>query len=114
MRALVPLLIAVAAGAADTVTYAQIAPILEARCVRCHGPDKVKAGLRLDSHAAIMAGGRGDPAVVPGKPDESPLLVLAAKPADDEERMPPKGEPMTADELALVRAWIQAGAPAAP
>ncbi len=111
MRALVPFLIAAAAGAAD---YAQIAPILEARCVRCHGPDKAKAGLRLDSHAAILVGGRGGAVVVPGKPDESSLLVLAAKPADDEERMPPKGDPMTADELALVRTWIQAGALAAP
>ncbi|MFM2092470.1 MAG: hypothetical protein RLZZ127_2959 [Planctomycetota bacterium] len=104
------LLLAAAAGAADAVTYAQVAPILEARCVHCHGADKVKAGLRLDSHAAILAGGRGGAAVVAGNPDGSPLLVLAAKPVGDEERMPPKGDPMTADELALVRAWILAGA----
>ena len=51
-------------------------PILEAKCCGCHTGDKPKGGLRLDDRAAALAGGKNDgPAVTPGKPDESALLV---------------------------------------
>jgi hypothetical protein len=52
-----------------------VAPLLRSRCVSCHGPDKVKGGLRLDSRESILkAGDSGMPAIVPGRPDESLLL----------------------------------------
>src|SRR5262249_47037690 len=52
----------------------EVRPLLAARCHECHGPAKVKGGLRLDSRAAALAGGRSGPAVVPGQPDESLLI----------------------------------------
>src|SRR3954454_9863447 len=55
---------------------AEVRPILVERCQACHGPKKSKADLRLDSRAAILAGGQSGPAIVPGVPGES-LLVDA-------------------------------------
>src|SRR5258705_12044060 len=54
----------------------KIRPLLAENCFKCHGPEKQKAGLRLDSLASIMKGGDSGPAVAPGKPEES-LLVEA-------------------------------------
>ncbi len=82
-------------------------PILQSRCVSCHGPDKQKGELRLDSRAALLKGGNSGPAAVPGKPAGSRLILLVAssKPAD---RMPPKGEPLTAGQVATLTEWIRA------
>src|SRR5688572_29729764 len=66
----------------------KVRPVLVERCLGCHGPEKQKGGLRLDSEAGWRAGGERGPAVVPGKPDESPL-VKAVRGADGFERMPP-------------------------
>lgn len=86
-----------------------IRPLLAARCVQCHGPDKQKGGLRLDSRAAALAGGDSGPALVPGKAADSLLVKLAA--GDDADRvMPPKGDRLTPDQLAKLRAWVDAGA----
>src|SRR5689334_3543601 len=52
----------------------KVKPLLESRCVGCHGADKIKGGLRLDSLEAVLKGGETGPAVVPGKPSESLLL----------------------------------------
>src|SRR5947209_6165441 len=52
----------------------QVRPILATNCFRCHGPEKHRSGLRLDSRAGVLAGGEIGPAVVPGKPDESPMI----------------------------------------
>ncbi len=49
----------------------KIRPLLAENCFKCHGPDKQKGGLRLDSLAAMLAGGESGPAIVPGKPEES-------------------------------------------
>src|SRR5687768_10727521 len=65
---------------------AKVRPVFVERCLGCHGPDKQKGGLRLDSKAGWRAGGERGPAVVPGKPDESPL-VKAVRGADGFERM---------------------------
>src|SRR5678815_5439997 len=63
-------------GRAGSIEFdREIAPILVKRCSECHGPDKQKAKLRLDSRAAALQGGEsGHPAVSPGHPDESCLL----------------------------------------
>src|SRR4051794_13669578 len=61
---------------------AQVRPILAEHCVKCHGPEKQKAYLRLDSRAAALAGGDSGPAVVPGNLEES-LLVAAVGYADE-------------------------------
>jgi len=81
------------------VEYAtQIKPLLAARCVACHGPLRQQQGLRLDTAAAIRQGGESGPAIEPHHGRES-LLVRAVTGADGY-RMPPEGEPLSADEIA--------------
>ena len=66
-----------------------IKPMLEASCLRCHGAEKPKGGLRLDSREAALKGGEDGKMVVPGDSKKS-LLVAAAAQANDEVAMPPK------------------------
>jgi len=90
-----------------------VQPILAAKCVECHGPDKTKSGLRLDTHAAILAGGKGGPAVVPGNPAESSLLTAVLLPEADDLHMPPADKPqLTAAEIELLGWWVERGAAA--
>src|SRR4051812_3920598 len=101
-----------AAQAAEPVDYLkQVKPLLKARCFACHGPLKQESGLRLDSAPLMRKGGGGGPALKPGDPAASHLLqrVSATNPA---QRMPPDGDPLKAEEIALLRAWIQQNAPA--
>src|SRR6516162_3774710 len=69
----------------------KIAPLLSARCAKCHGAEapKAKGGLRIDAREALLKGGDTGPALVPGKPDES-LLMKAVGWEDADLRMPPK------------------------
>lgn len=91
----------------------QIRPILSNRCFRCHGPDANhrKADLRLDTAEGVKADLGGRQAVVAGKPDDSELIARIIA-TDDAERMPPPeaGKPLAADEIALLRRWIDEGA----
>jgi mono/diheme cytochrome c family protein len=90
--------------------YRQVRPILEAKCAGCHTGDKPKGGLRLDSLASAIKGGKSDgAAITPGKPAESSLLVRV-KSSDAKEVMPPKGDKLTADEIKLLETWIGEGA----
>jgi len=82
--------------------------VLTANCFTCHGEAKQKAGLRLDSRSAILAGGQSGPAVVPGEPEQS-LLIKAIR-YHDTPRMPPKHKLEDHDIAALVE-WIKQGAP---
>ncbi len=83
----------------------QVRPILVESCQGCHGSAKIKAGLRLDSRSATIAGGESGPAVVAGKPAES-LLVERIASGD----MPPKGKLPQRQVEALTR-WVEMGAP---
>jgi mono/diheme cytochrome c family protein len=85
----------------------KVRPLLAARCWQCHGPEKRKGGLRLDSAEAIGAGGDSGPAVVPGKPGESRLI--AAIGYAGELKMPPKGK-LSDAEIAELTEWVRAGA----
>ena len=88
----------------------EIAPILTARCLECHGPDKQRGGYRLDSRAlAIEAGDTGKKGIVPGKSAESSVIARIA--GRDGKRMPPKGAPLSPQEAALLARWIDGGAP---
>lgn len=90
-----------------------VEPLMQKYCVSCHGPEKAKADLRLDTLAAMLKGGESGPAVVAGKSAASPLLKRAQLPAEHDDHMPPDGKPQpTAQELALVQWWVDAGAPA--
>ncbi|MBI1370820.1 MAG: DUF1553 domain-containing protein [Planctomycetes bacterium] len=97
---------------AAEIDYARdIKPILAEHCYKCHGPDKQTHELRLDQRAfALHGGASGKPALEPGKPDESHLIQLITK-SDPDERMPRKSDPLSADQIDKLRAWIAAGAP---
>ena len=101
------------AAAAKAVVFTDvIMPILEAKCVSCHGAEKAKGKLRMHTFADIMKGGGDGPTtVVAGKPDDSLALVRIALPTDDDEHMPPSDEPqLTKEEIALLKWWIAEGA----
>lgn len=83
-----------------------VRPLLAEKCWKCHGEEKQRGGLRLDSLAAALKGGESGPAVVPGRPDES-LLVEAINYASFE--MPPDGK-LSDEEIAALTMWIQRGA----
>ena len=89
----------------------QIFPILEKRCFKCHGQDKQKSDLRLDSVAGINKGGNsGEPLFVRGNSGES-LITHLINSDDLEERMPPEGESeLTVEERSLITEWIDDGA----
>src|SRR5947207_6897658 len=81
------------AAAKKGVTYAKdIRPLLEASCFRCHGEEKQKGDLRLDSLEALLKGGEDGKVLIPGDSKKS-LLVIATAQIDDEFAMPPKRKP---------------------
>lgn len=107
-----------AAGAADgpaapvvaSVNFARdIVPLLRDTCVECHGPDKVKARLRMDSVAGLRAGGKSGPLFVPGAPDKS-LMMHRVLGLDGEDQMPLDADPLTPEQIDLLRRWIAEGA----
>src|SRR5262245_53222177 len=74
----------------DGVTYAKdIKPIFESSCLRCHGSERPKAGLRLDSLESALKGSKDGKVIVPGKSQESQLVIAVAR-LDEEKAMPPK------------------------
>jgi hypothetical protein len=84
-----------------------VAPLLERNCLSCHAGADAKGHLSLETLAAAVEGGDTGPAFEAGKPDESYLLRLVS---GDKPKMP-KGQPtLTADEVAVLRQWIEAGA----
>lgn len=93
---------------------AQIMPIFEKKCIECHGDSKVKGGLRMDSHEALLTGGDGGPAIEAGvEPEDQELLYRILLPLDDDDHMPPDHKvQLGAGEVAMIRAWLAAGAPA--
>lgn len=87
----------------------QIKPILEEKCYRCHGDEKVKGDLRLDSPTRIMAGGENGEVLIAGQPNESSLYVLTTYPKDDPDYMPKKGKGLSRSEQVLLKSWIEEG-----
>jgi mono/diheme cytochrome c family protein len=103
------------AGAGDDplrpVDFAsQVRPIFARSCLKCHGPEKQRGGFRLDARASALAGGEsGEPALVPGDASASFLLERVAS-ADEDLRMPPRGERLSAAEIGLLTRWVAEGA----
>ena len=88
-----------------------INPVLDSKCVACHGTNREQGGLRLDSYESLMAGGKDGAAIAPRNPDGSLLLKKVTLPPNDPHFMPAEGRaPLTTDEIARIRAWVLGGA----
>jgi mono/diheme cytochrome c family protein len=103
-------LLLTAAGLSAAVDFdREIRPLLQERCVECHGTKKVKANLRLDAKTHALKGGESGPAFVAGDPAKS-LLYDRITTQDEETKMPPKGKPLTTAQTEKIRQWIAEGA----
>ena len=92
--------------AEDKVDFAKsVQGVLEARCIECHGPKKQKGDLRLDKKETALA-----EVIQAGKSGESELYKHISLPADHEDIMPPKGDPLTKEQIEVIKKWIDEGA----
>jgi hypothetical protein len=97
------------AGADEAALFRnRVAPVLRQRCVTCHNGRKTRGGLDLTTREGLLQGGTHGAVVVPGNAAGSRLVEMVSGP---EPRMPKQGARLTPDEVADVRAWIDAGAP---
>ncbi len=85
-----------------------IRPILAARCYQCHGPELQQNGLRMDSLAALLKGSANGAVVIPGDSEKSPMVRRLM--ALDRPQMPYGGPPLSAEQITLIRKWIDSGA----
>jgi mono/diheme cytochrome c family protein/uncharacterized membrane protein len=102
----------------DTLTKAQekelnlkVRAIFAHNCYKCHGDEKVKGELRLDSKDFVFKGGENGEVIVPGKTEESELFRRISLPSNHEDVMPSKGKKLTANDIAVISFWIKKGAP---
>jgi len=107
------LVLATMAPAEETATvdfHAQVLPILSKKCMQCHDTASMKGGLSLESAADASNGGdSGVAAYLPGNAPES-AIILRVTSTDVGYRMPSKGDPLSAEEIALLTAWVDQGA----
>src|SRR5262245_42154144 len=95
--------------ATTTVDFARdIQPILEASCVKCHGRGKDKGGFNLDTRESFVKGGDNGHTAEPGKSAESYVIELVSG-FDPDNVMPVKGSKLTAQQVSLLRGWIDQG-----
>lgn len=85
-----------------------ILPIVKQHCINCHGNDKQKGDLNLATYAAMNQGGSSGAVVKPGDPSKSRIYTLSAH--LEEPKMPPSGNKMPDDKLAIIKLWIEQGA----
>lgn len=114
VSAVFPVSRAIANEVADERLFeTHVRPVLAAHCLSCHGPDKQESGFRLDSRAALLKGGDRGAAIVPGKPEDSPLVEFIRR--SGETKMPPAA-PLSGAQVAAIEEWIRRGAvwPTAP
>lgn len=88
----------------------EIQPIFEASCIKCHGRGKDKGGLRIDTRETLLKGGDSGPVITLGKSADS-LLIALVQGFDPDSVMPKKGSRLTPEQIGLLRAWIDQGAP---
>jgi mono/diheme cytochrome c family protein len=95
--------------AADVDFEKEIKPIFENTCIKCHGPETAKNGLRLDSKAAMLKGSKDEKVITPGKSAESSIYKLVALP-DADGRMPKDQPPLSKEQIEKIKLWIDQGA----
>jgi len=89
-----------------TVSFANdVLPIIESRCVNCHGGDRTQEGLDLKTHASLMAGSSNGFVVTPGDAANSLLVELIAN-----QKMPKRGPKLTPPQVQLIMDWVNQGA----
>jgi mono/diheme cytochrome c family protein len=111
LAAIVALSPRVSLRADDKVDFSKaIKPVFESRCIECHGAKKVKGKLRLDSKEAAMKGGDSGKTIIPGKADESEMLRRLTLPDDNDDKMPPKGERLSKEQIEAIKKWMNEGA----
>jgi mono/diheme cytochrome c family protein len=90
--------------------FKEVQPLFEAKCIECHRGVKAKGGLKLDALADALQGGKSDgAAITPGKPEDSAILTRIHS-EDEDDRMPPKGERLTQEQITTLTKWIKEGA----
>ena len=113
-RTTFPLLLAFAFGGlangADVDFKKDIAPVIQKSCLECHGPQKQKADLRLDTKETAMKGSKSGPVIVAGDAEKSEVYRRIVLPKGHDDIMPPKGEPLTKQQTDLIKDWIAQGA----
>ena len=113
LLALAVLLLASTARAADSAALEffekNVRPVLVEKCLSCHGAEKPKSGLRLDTRDGLLMGGQSGAAVVAGKPKDG-LLLKAILHTDKDLKMPPGGK-LPDREIAALAKWVELGAP---
>src|SRR5690349_1985811 len=87
----------------------RVRPILVDQCLRCHGAQKQKAGLRLDTREHLVRGSSGGPVIVAGKPEQS-LFIKAITHADPDVKMPPDKK-LSDAQIADLTQWVKLGTP---
>ena len=108
--ALIFSLISSSLSAAEPIDYLRdIKPIFAKSCIGCHGPQKERGGLRLDTAELLLKGGNSGTVVEPGKSSDS-LLIHAVTGTNGVLLMPEKGTKLSDKEIALLRTWIDQGA----
>jgi hypothetical protein len=92
---------------------AHVEPIFVAHCYSCHGPEKQKSRLRLDSYGGLMRGGKHGVVIKAGNAKGSELFRRVTLPSSDDDAMPPEGKrSLSANDIKLIELWIDAGASA--
>src|SRR5688572_20195963 len=114
IRAFVSLMAVASAGAAVPPEHVEffekkVRPVLVEQCYKCHGPEKQKADLRLDSREGLMKGADTGPVVVPGDPSKSSLIKSIRHQGDAP--MPEKAPKMPEDQIEALAEWVKVGAP---
>ena len=89
----------------------QVRAILAHNCYKCHGAEKIKGDLRLDRRDMIFKGGENGPVIVPGDLTASELFRRISLPSSDKDAMPSKGKKLAEGDIAIIKFWIQKGAP---
>ena len=87
----------------------QIRPILAEQCYKCHGAEKQKAALRVDSRAAILKGTDEGPVIVPGKPEESEFIKSLRHTGNS--KMPEKADKLSDAQIEAMAQWVRMGMP---
>ena len=92
---------------AAAISFANdVLPIIESRCINCHGGDRTEKGLLMRTYEEIMAGSENGPVIVPGDAANSKLVELVTN-----QKMPKRGPKLTPPQLQLITEWVAAGAP---